>query len=127
MTEAECVNSLAGITHAPLGRGPDAFDCWGLVCEVCKRMDWPVPFDPVEASECPQGVSDIFATHYKAGQWVDEGPVSGAVVFFGSPDSAYHAGIIIAGAMLEISSNRGLRHLPVSRIHSKVEFRTWLG
>lgn len=127
MREAECVNSLCHITHSPLGRGPDTFDCWGLVCEVCKRMGWAVPFDPVEASLTPEGVGDIFGAHYDASQWVDEGPVSGAVVFFGGPDRAYHAGIMIAGGMLEISANRGLRHLPVSRITSRVEYRTWRG
>lgn len=125
MTEAECVNGLATAFHAPLGRGPQAFDCWGLVCETCRRMGWPVPFDPMEASGRPEGVQAIFEQHFQSGQWRDSGAVSGAVAFFGEPARAYHAGIVIAGGVLEMSANRGLRHTPVHRVPKNVEYRTW--
>lgn len=127
MTQAECVNSLSGIRYRVLGRGPHHFDCWGLVLEVCRRMTWSVPIDPVEGAVDAGAISDIFGRHYQSGQWEPSGAVSGAVAFFGKPDKAVHAGIVIAGGVFDISKRRGIRHTPVKRIMGHAEFLTWRG
>ncbi|MEG3078467.1 NlpC/P60 family protein [Halomonas sp. 5021] len=38
MTLNEFVGQSIGLPFRPHGRGPDAYDCWGLVCEAYRRI-----------------------------------------------------------------------------------------
>lgn len=43
MTDRSICQDLIGIPFADLGRGPDAYDCWGLVVEVSRRLGKRLP------------------------------------------------------------------------------------
>ncbi len=45
------INDLLGKEFRDGGRGPDAYDCWGLVCEVFRRYDMIVPDYQVSCRE----------------------------------------------------------------------------
>lgn len=64
------INSVIGKPFVDGGRGPDAFDCWGLICDVflkCKGIVLPT-YDFISASN--QREAAKAALEYKA-TWAD--------------------------------------------------------
>ena len=73
------------------GRGPDAFDCWGLV-RWCwrKQFSIEVPEIPVDAADL-RAVLAGFRSHPERQRWqLVERPREGGVVFQGPVDLTTH-------------------------------------
>lgn len=128
MTAPEVIHALQGVPYVPVGRGPEGLDCWGLVLEVCSRMSWPVPPDPMEAAASPSARAAIFARHMRPGDWAPAPPAEGVVGFSPRLRRALHAGIVIAGGLLETAEGRGVRWTPLAEINlADWEFARWAG
>lgn len=122
----DVVHELQLAEYEPLGRGPDRFDCWGLVLEVCRRMGWALPPDPMRAGESPSEIKKIFGAHGHRKDWVFGPPSEGSVVFFPRLEVAFHAGIIIAGGLFDIPLRAKPRFQPVNAWHlERLEFARW--
>ena len=102
------VNRLIATRYMDGGRGPDHFDCWGLVVEVCRQMGWPIPVDPLLVATSLSQRRAGFAAHYDPGDWIMcDGPDEGAIGFTPLIDRASHAGICIGGVFLETGRRAG--------------------
>jgi len=87
-----------GKPYAVLGRGPDEFDCWGLVMHFYEK-EWGVklPNQPVEASDIIE-VLKAFKVSTAHKDWMPtETPVQGSVVVAGRNRFFSHAGVYIEG------------------------------
>ncbi|MBK8196977.1 MAG: hypothetical protein IPK75_01315 [Acidobacteria bacterium] len=128
MSTAAVIHALQGAAYVPVGRNPDALDCWGLVLEACRRMGWPVPPDPMEAAAGPRARAAIFARHLDGSEWQRCAPGEGSIGFSPSMGRALHAGIVIAGGLLDTAEGRGVRWTPLAEINlADWEFARWAG
>lgn len=115
-------------TYQPLGRGPDQFDCWGLVLDVLDRLGGPLPLDPMKAALRPAQMAEIFEAHYAPDDWRSCGPDTGAIAFFPRRACALHVGVCVAGGVLDISRAHGVRFRSIEEVGMlKVEFARWAG
>lgn len=51
------LNDLLGLPFADGGRGPDSYDCWGIVREVYRRYGVTLPDYPISAMDAVKSVS----------------------------------------------------------------------
>lgn len=100
MSAEDVIHDMLATTYERGARGPDSYDCWGMVCEVARRMGWAVPYDPLEHAENPRELLAIFRTQVRAEDWKLTDRHDGAVAFFGKFEAARHAGIVINGGVL---------------------------
>ncbi len=128
MIDAEAVKNAMLMTEYESGaRGPAKYDCWGMVCHVCQEMGWPVPYDPLAASQNPKELLRIFRNQVKERDWVLTDGCDGAVAFFGSFAAARHAGIVIMGGILHTREDIGPEWQPLSYFENeKIEFAKWV-
>lgn len=100
-TEA-ALSELVGRPYAPGARGPAAFDCWGLVLEVRRRLGLPLPPDFAHAT--PAEIRAAYASPRPAG-WA-RGPLTrGAIVL---APAAGHAGVHLGGRVLHAVARAGV-------------------
>jgi hypothetical protein len=95
----EQVTDLIGALFVPKGAGP-GYDCWGLVCEVRRRLGLPTEY-PVYTPEQvlqPDFCGQRFALGIAQGDWVPCAAVVGAVVLLrNAPGGWYnHTGVMVA-------------------------------
>jgi hypothetical protein len=128
MSADQVVHDLQAVPYLPVGRTMDGLDCWGQVLEACRRMGWPVPPDPMEAAASPSARAEIFARHLDPSAWQPSAPRDGAVAFSPSMARALHAGIMIAGGLLDTSQGQGARWTPLADLKLEDwEFAVWAG
>lgn len=95
-------NELIGKAWTPGGRGPDAFDCWGLVMFWHKKTTGlDLPDFPTDA-ENNLAVTKTFEVERKKRMVWDrlETPEPGCVVTMGKNKLICHAGVFIGGEMV---------------------------
>ncbi|MFN7178379.1 NlpC/P60 family protein [Hyphomonas sp.] len=128
MTPPDVIHALQGVRYVPAGRSAEGLDCWGLVLDVCQRLGWPLPPDPLEAAASPSARAAIFARHMVPDDWKRTKPRDGAIGFSPSMDRALHAGIIVAGGLLDTAEGRGVRWTPIAELNlADWEFACWAG
>lgn len=128
MMAADVVHDLQGVPYLALGRSASGLDCWGLVLEVCRRLGWPVPPDPLEAAASPSARAAIFARHLEPAAWRRRAPQDGTIGFSPAMSRALHAGICVAGGLLDTAEGRGVRWTPLAEINlADWEFAVWAG
>lgn len=111
-----------------LGRGPDVYDCYGLLMAGRAMMGLSVPVDPMAASGDPRGVAAIVARAYKPGEWRRCDLGDGCAVFFPSLEKAQHVGLGLSGGVLDISKTGGVRFRSAAQIsETRAEFWQWVG
>lgn len=126
MNAAAVINDMLATTYERGARGPDKFDCWGMVCAVCQRMGWPVPADPIAHSDDVRALLMIFRDEVRADDWKRTDRQDGAVAFFGRFEAARHAGIVINGGVLHTHKTDGPRWLaPADLSDHKIEYALW--
>ena len=126
MNAEAVIDDMLATTYERGARGPDKFDCWGMVCEVCKRMGWTVPADPIAHSDDPRALLRIFRDEVKPHQWVRADRQDGAIAFFGRLEAARHAGIVINGGVLHTQMLHGPDWLsPADLSDHKIEYALW--
>lgn len=74
---------LIGAPFVWRGRGPNGFDCYGLVREMLVRTGTPMP----EQDTPPEmaAVASLVALEFAAGRWKPCGPRAGVMVLFHMP------------------------------------------
>lgn len=108
MTPRHWAADLIGLPWEPGARGPNAYDCWGLVWHVLNHIHgWPVPdvlLDVPEAAR-PMGWRPIPATAPLA---------AGDVLLMRNPEGGRHVGVIVmadaAAGCLHCVQGWGVRH-----------------
>ncbi len=99
------------------GRGPDTYDCYGLVCEIRRRAGKPVPEDYTHSGD-PQGCHvqiEHAAEHYLAEL---PGPEPFCLVTFKLiPPWTSHIGVVLPSRFQFIHIMRGCR-VAIERLDS---------
>lgn len=122
------IGSALETRYLPGGRGPQNYDCWGLVCAACAACGLPMPPDPGVGARGPTGARALFDQHLDRGGWqVLDGPADGAVAFVPRFETAVHAGIVLQGRVLHTSRATGPQWLPLGRYpFTDAEFARWV-
>jgi cell wall-associated NlpC family hydrolase len=84
---------LVGKPFVLTARGPDAFDCYGLVAEVLARSGNPVP--EVRSPEFASYVSKAVTEECARPMWVRCEPGPGAIAVFRIGRDAGHVGVLL--------------------------------
>jgi cell wall-associated NlpC family hydrolase len=94
---------LVGAPFEHGARGPRAFDCWGLVLELRRRLGLPLP--PDFATGCLERAQAHALFHADRPGW-RRGPLShGGIIL--APGAA-HAGVHIAGRVVHAQKTAGV-------------------
>ena len=104
------VSDLLGKPYSPHGRGPDSFDCYGLVIEVEKRYGIDLPdFDYQSYSE--QFITGHFSTLQASNHALKiDVLVEGAVVLFENMQGfKTHIGVYIGNNQIVHCNKKGVR------------------
>lgn len=128
--QADYVNALLPrLSYEPLGRGPDVFDCWGLILHVVRDMTGAQPFDPMRHAQTPDAIGSIVRRGVERGGWDLCAPQTGAVAAFGGRHRCVHVGVCIADGVLDISKTgaRHRSHAALARAGVRMEFAIWVG
>jgi len=133
VNEAALVDAISTARYVPLGRGPEVFDCWGLVLWVLGALGRAVPVDPMQAARTPREMVALFERHYRDRDWrrVSVGPdisdLSGAVLFFPRLERAVHVAVLVNGLVLDCERRVGVRQRTIAQLAgAKWEAATWV-
>jgi cell wall-associated NlpC family hydrolase len=91
------MNDLIGLPYIDGGRGPDAYDCWGLVREVYHRHGIEIPDYSISAEACAE-ISQRVNDEWLAGKKWQELPapeIPCLVVIRVHPKFVSHLGVYI--------------------------------
>ena len=128
------VADLVGKPFAHCGRGPDAYDCFGITQEVFRRLgialEWP-PADLFEKSEHELIIEGLAAF---PNELVTTGPFGpGDVIIMGTNENLHHMAPMVThkhclhvsktSAGVHLTSIESLRRLG----YGHMEVRRWLG
>jgi cell wall-associated NlpC family hydrolase len=98
-------NDLVGRPFVRGARGPDAFDCWGLVLEVRRRLGLALPPDFASAALTRAEVHALFSDAPWPAGWQRVAPSHGAVVM---STSGAHAGVLVGRLVLHTQARGGV-------------------
>jgi cell wall-associated NlpC family hydrolase len=94
---------LVGLPFQAGARGPAAFDCWGLVLELRRRLGLPVPPDVASGALSRSQAHAMF--HVEWPGW-RRGPLShGGIIL---AECAAHAGVHLAGRIVHAQATAGV-------------------
>lgn len=122
------IRDLQGKPFRWQGRGPDAFDCWGLVIEVLARRGLPSPGDFVtDTKEC---AIRTIAAQLAVPQAVKlDRSEPGAIVLMSSKRALHHSGIATPYGVLHTVRQFGAcLSQPVSlraQGYQRIEYYRW--
>lgn len=90
------MNKYVGKLYVPFGRGPDAFDCWGLVMQIYKDQGIELNDYAYVSPEDIEKNEAIFNAEGATGDWHhSKYPDSGDLVVFNIAGYPVHVGIMI--------------------------------
>jgi cell wall-associated NlpC family hydrolase len=98
------LNDLIGRPYRFGARGPDAFDCWGAVLEVRRRLGLPTPPDFATRILTPEHARELFHEARPSG-WVETSASHGAIAY--APAKS-HAGVQFAGRIVHAVRGPGV-------------------
>lgn len=110
-TVAELVNQYDGKPFAHKGRGPDAFDCWGLIIDAYASKGVAVfDLEDYEVEWARRGKNIILDNYYENWQKVTAPMVGDVILFhYPRPDSkVQHAGIFLEYGRFIHAANIGI-------------------
>lgn len=114
--------AYVGLPYEPGARGPDTFDCWGLVCLVYEReYDIQLPVLP-GIQTLPETCKEI-NRQSKQQEWEPiQSPEEGCVVLLGQRRVPHHVGVFIAadgGKLLHSLAGSGTVAEPMRNLRIK--------
>jgi cell wall-associated NlpC family hydrolase len=106
-------DDLIGKSFADMGRGPDAYDCWGLVLEISRRLGKHVP----DYGEChywdASHILEQYYIHKPDYERVTPPPELGDIVIYKRMSGELHFGVVVdehcflhAGPKIGVRKNR---------------------
>jgi cell wall-associated NlpC family hydrolase len=104
-------HELIGAPYAYGARGPDAFDCWGLVLEMRRRLGLPLPPDFASRTLASEDVRRLFVAgigEAPAGAltgWAKCTATDGAVAYV---HARAHAGVVLRGRVVHAVIGAGV-------------------
>jgi len=98
------LRDLTGRPYRRGARGPDAFDCWGLVLEARRRLGLALPPDIASLDLTRADVRALFHAERPAG-WVRVEPRLGAIAL---AEDAAHAGVLVGLRVLHTQARAGV-------------------
>jgi len=121
------LNDLIGRPYRCGARGPAAFDCWGLVLEMRRRLGLETPPDFATRVLTPEHARALFHDERPPG-WVRVQASHGAIAL--APDAAYrpHAGVQFAGRIVHAVHGAGVVAWTIGRCQAEfgeLEFYEW--
>lgn len=135
MSMRQLIMSVLGKPYVLGARGPDAFDCWGLVKhvlqsqDVCALPDWTV--DSLEIDKVTGKFQDSIVNAI-ANDWayVTHSPQNMDIAIFARRSLAHHVGLYINDSILHIrNNNAGVVCEPLARVVKaglgKIEYYRW--
>lgn len=103
--------SQGGLLGAPFGwgaRGPQYFDCWGLVVEIRKRLQEPVPDDWENIDNDYSLVLKVFLYESKKSFWVKVPEFEpGNIIALSRNKFIHHVGIMTPWGIMHTIKNCG--------------------
>jgi cell wall-associated NlpC family hydrolase len=123
----ESLRDLIGKPYAIHGRGPDAYDCFGLAIEVCRRFGRKLDdsfYDEVSA-DTGKRLIDETKSALKAERI--PGPEQGAIVEIFIAGSPRHIGVCLGdGTFIHATQKLGVRTSELSAWSKRIEgYYTW--
>jgi cell wall-associated NlpC family hydrolase len=89
-------SDLIGKPFRDMGRGPDAYDCWGLCLEVNRRVGRTVPdYDDLLAPDDITGICGEYSRRRIEWEPTDH-PSAGDVVVIRRFGGGYHFGVMVS-------------------------------
>lgn len=128
------INAYIGLPYREGARGPEAFDCYGLVAAVLSAAKGVQLPDWYQESPGPQGasraISAALAGEVSGGRCcrVDV-PDDYDIAIVGSTVRPHHVGLVVNGGVLHASRALGSTWHPFTRfkgLYPAVEFYRWL-
>jgi cell wall-associated NlpC family hydrolase len=127
------LNQYIGLPYCEGARGPDAFDCYGLVAAVYRDVRGIVLPDWYQSEPGPQSASRAIAAALRGELEVGrstlvEQPGDLDIAVVGSNMRPHHVGVYFARGVLHASRGFGSAWQPLSRfvgIYPRTEFYRW--
>lgn len=91
----EIIHELVGKPFVMNGRGPENYDCWGLILRVIELRKMPFPGDWTVPENCQnEFIVSTFETESKRSMWKQsDQPISGSIVALSTHKRIHHVGI----------------------------------
>jgi cell wall-associated NlpC family hydrolase len=127
------LDQFIGLPYREGARGPDAYDCYGLVAAVLKAVRGVSLPDWYQAAPGPQSasraISAALAGEVDGGRTVPvETPDDMDIAIVGSRARPHHVGVVVSGGVLHASRAFGSAWHPLPRfrlLYSHTEFWRW--
>ena len=113
MIDRGIIDDLIGLPYLKGGRGPDAYDCWGLCEEVCRRAGVEVP--SVRTPPTRADRNDLFCSTKEIFTKVSR-PSPWCLAAF-RVGRNWHAGVVLPGLTEFIHVTGGIR-VTISQLHN---------
>lgn len=129
----ELLQELVGKPFSWNGRGPDAYDCWGIVEQVLKVLGLPVPGPWEVSQETPQlEAVRIMEQEFSGPSWRRlEWAGPGDIVAMSTHTRIHHVGVVTPYGVLHSTSATGARLTRSSRLrllgYRRIEYYRWVG
>jgi cell wall-associated NlpC family hydrolase len=126
------VEGLVGKPFQWGARGPDAYDCWGLVTAALQGVGLPVPPDLMKAEDGVKDTTRTLESEIATPLWVRQGtPQPGDVVALSTHRLIHHLGLWTPWGVLHTLERCGavVNQLTQLRMmgYSRIEFYRWAG
>jgi len=114
-------NDLIGLPFKDEGRGPDGYDCYGLLAEVYRRNGIIIPTINVSVCACQELPQQIIEEHKKKWRVLTEPEEPCAIIIKAQLGYAQHIGCYIGNRrMIHVTSNRNVVVDPISSYKTKI-------
>jgi|SRR6185436_16231995 len=100
----EALEDLIGAPFSAGARGPDAYDCWGLVIALRRQLGLPIPPDYATGCLTRDQAHALFAADRPSG-WRRVPLSHGGILL---ANCAAHAGVYLAGRVVHAQATRGV-------------------
>ena len=123
------VTDLVGKPFLHCGRGPDAYDCFGLVLEVLRRVGiaWDWPLARAFEQDDIETLNDIIVAAVNSGPWelVEGAPIAAVDVFIMGTDGRWShvAPMVTDKHCLHITKTSTGAHLTSPEMLTRVGYR----
>lgn len=102
--------AFMGKPYAPRARGPDAFDCWGLVLALRRELGLCVP--PDLAPEAMTADEQARLTEGAMQAWPQVAPRHGCIAYV---PGLLHGGVVVFGRVVHATERAGVVAWPLGR------------